>query len=92
MIRFAEDFARHADPVDQASALTEMDLLLAVNAAGSATADQGGDGTCIGCGQEIPLARLAVIKGARRCIRCQRASEAVASIEMGCWEDDGEPD
>lgn len=36
---------------------------------------KGNYGLCEGCGEAIPLARLQVVPYAKRCVRCQRASE-----------------
>lgn len=74
-IRFPEGFMRAADHLDQASALTEMDTLLAAHAAARALAGEGGDGRCAGCGEPIPPARLAALPNAVRCLPCQRRHE-----------------
>lgn len=37
--------------------------------------DQGGFGICIGCGSDIPMARMEALPEAERCLDCQAASE-----------------
>lgn len=68
---------RHADPIDEATALAASLTEGAIAAARRATEPESHpdfDGkTCIECGDDIPPDRLAL--GKIRCIRCQRDLE-----------------
>ncbi|MBX5468942.1 MAG: TraR/DksA C4-type zinc finger protein [Thermoleophilaceae bacterium] len=51
----------------------------ATSASGDAPADVARGGvTCVSCGREIPPARMRVVPGAVRCVRCQLRFEATA--------------
>lgn len=68
---------RHADPIDEATALAAALTDSAIAAARLANAPESHpdfDGeTCIDCGDDIPKDRLAL--GKIRCIRCQTVLE-----------------
>lgn len=68
---------RHADPIDEAAALTASMTEGAVEAARRANAPETHpdfDGACcVDCGNDIPKARLAL--GKVRCVDCQSARE-----------------
>jgi RNA polymerase-binding transcription factor DksA len=66
-------FERHADPLDEASALAASlteDAIAAARAAARPETHPDFDGeTCVTCGDDIPTARLALKKV--RCVACQ---------------------
>lgn len=68
---------RHADPIDEAAALTSALTDGAVAAARAASAPEfhpDFDGvSCVDCGNDIPAGRLALKKV--RCVECQGAKE-----------------
>ena len=68
---------RFADPIDEAAALeasmTESAIALARRANTPEFHPDFDGETCIECGNEIPLGRLAMAK--IRCVHCQRATE-----------------
>lgn len=70
-------FERHADPIDEATALAASLTDGAIAAARQASApethpDFDGE-SCVECGADIPAARLAMKK--IRCVPCQSARE-----------------
>lgn len=72
---------RHADPLDEATALSASLTDQAIAAARRTTApethpDFDGE-SCIDCGDTIPAARLAL--GRIRCVRCQTLKERRAA-------------
>lgn len=70
-------FERHADPIDEAAALSAALADSAIEAARRATAPESHpdfDGeSCIDCGDDIPQGRLAL--GKIRCVHCQTVKE-----------------
>lgn len=68
---------RHADPIDEAAALTASLTEGAVEAARRASAPETHpdfDGSsCVDCGNDIPQGRL--VLGKVRCVECQGAKE-----------------
>jgi DnaK suppressor protein len=78
---FSKTIGNFADPVDRASAQSEMDYAFnrrrrdelnienIRNALGKL--DKGSYGICEGCEEEIPIKRLKAIPDARYCLSCQ---------------------
>lgn len=63
---------------EQDKALAAAMSLVAHRAAGTGPGPEWIDGRpyCLDCGEEIPLARLRVVPGIGRCVRCQAEREA----------------
>jgi DnaK suppressor protein len=89
IIKITESLDTLADPVDRASAQTEMDYTFnrfcrdGLNKGNVLNAlrkiDDGSYGFCEECEEEIPIKRLKAIPDARYCITCQAEIEKVTA-------------
>jgi DnaK suppressor protein len=85
IIKFTKSLETSADPVDRASAQTEIDFSFnrlcrnGLNKKNVLNAlrkiDDGSYGICEECEEEIPIKRLKAIPDARYCITCQAEME-----------------
>jgi len=85
IIKYTESLETSADPVDRASAQSEMDYTFnrlcraGLNKENVLNAlrkiDDGSYGICEECEEEIPIKRLKAIPDARYCITCQAEME-----------------
>lgn len=79
---------RHADPLDEAAALSsqlvDQAILHASRAANTRESHPDFDGeSCLTCGDLIPPARLAM--GKIRCVACQSAREKKSPVAVSHW-------